>query len=93
MVYLVDCRIADFAANLGGSADLYTPIHPPPPIKKRVTAPLHLPQSWDKHGYLCLSPWPPDFDPDFDITIHMDYDSGPTKHSFFQVMTTLKACI
>ena len=24
-------RIADFASNLGGSADLYTPIHPPPP--------------------------------------------------------------
>jgi hypothetical protein len=24
------CRIADFASNLGGSADLYTPIHPPP---------------------------------------------------------------
>jgi hypothetical protein len=26
-----DCRIADFASNLEGSADLYTPIHPPPP--------------------------------------------------------------
>ena len=24
-------RIADFASNLGESADLYTPIHPPPP--------------------------------------------------------------
>ena len=24
------CRIADFAPNLGGSVDLYTPIHPPP---------------------------------------------------------------
>ena len=30
-----NCRIADFASNLGGSADLYTPIHlftPPPPF-------------------------------------------------------------
>jgi hypothetical protein len=23
-------RIADFASNLGGSTDLYTPVHPPP---------------------------------------------------------------
>ena len=33
------CRIADFASNLGGSADLYTPIHtpsppPPPPLQE-----------------------------------------------------------
>jgi hypothetical protein len=27
------CRIADFASNLGGLADFYTPIHPPPPNK------------------------------------------------------------
>jgi hypothetical protein len=26
------CRIADFASNLGRSTDLYTPIHPPPPL-------------------------------------------------------------
>jgi hypothetical protein len=25
-------RTADFASNLGGSADLYTPIHPPPQL-------------------------------------------------------------
>jgi hypothetical protein len=30
------CRIANFASNLGGSADLYTPIHPPPPSKVMI---------------------------------------------------------
>jgi hypothetical protein len=40
-------------------------------FNKRVIAPLHCHQStWNKHGYLCLSP--PDFDPDIDITIYMD---------------------
>ena len=38
-------RIADFASNLGGSADLYTPIHPPPPppIKENPAQPFGLP--------------------------------------------------
>ena len=35
LVRILDCDfIADFASNLGGSADLYTHIHPPPPLSK-----------------------------------------------------------
>jgi hypothetical protein len=34
---IVICRNADFASNLSGSADLYTPIPPPPlPIRPRI---------------------------------------------------------
>ena len=40
------CRIADFASNLGGSADLYIPIHPPPPPP--------LLQGWDPVDRLSL---------------------------------------
>jgi hypothetical protein len=48
----LDRALSDFASNLGGSADLYTPIHPPPPppppdpplwfIVKNLTQ-IHLP--------------------------------------------------
>ena len=49
------------------------------PLRKfneRIIAPLHHSQTtWNKHGYLCLSP--PDFDPDIDITIYMDIATNP----------------
>jgi hypothetical protein len=70
-------------------------------IKKRgycaaSPSPIHLEQARFT-VYLCLSPL--DFDPDFDITIHMDVEIHPVPTTdlpnipCFQVMTTLKTCI
>ena len=51
-------------------------VHRPRKFYKRINAPLHRPQAtWNKHGYLCLSP--PDFDPNIDITIYMDIATNP----------------
>ena len=51
-------------------------VHRPRKFYKRINAPLHRPQAtWNKQGYLCLSP--PDFDPNIDITIYMDIVTNP----------------
>jgi hypothetical protein len=49
------CRIADFASNLGGSADLCTAIHPPPLTLSPIFRWEGIDVSFERDNLSCLT--------------------------------------